>query len=448
MFKKIVNIGVSNLYDENLNRKIRISNLIAIITIVTMLGFIPVSIYFDVLGIQILNFLFLGTFLLHFYLHAKKHHNSAFYISCTYGVIYFTCGTIFYGLASNLQFFQLVMCLIAIVLFDKMAVLKTYLALSILSFFILVFYMKDKPGLIVLTDEMKSAQEVISIVNFSIFFFITIVFFIFFKQDNLNFQKAILHQKEIIEEQKKEMVDSINYAKRIQYAFMAHEKLLRRNLPEHFILFKPKDIVSGDFYWATKKNDAFYLAVCDSTGHGVPGAFMCLVNMSFLNEAISERSMSAPNEILNHVRKQLIENLGGGNDGMDAILMKFNNSNNGLKIEYAAANNEPILIRDNKITVLPKDKMPVGKGEKTESFTLHTIDVQKGDTLYLLTDGIADQFGGPKGKKFKFKQLEEILLANHHLSIIEQRNLLEKTFNDWKGELEQVDDILLVGIKI
>ena len=179
MFKKIENIGVSGNYDENLNRKIRISNLIAIITIATMLGFIPVSIYFDAIGIQILNFLFLFTFLFHFYLHKKKHHNAAFYISCTYGVIYFTCGTVFYGLASNLQFFQLVMCLIAIVLFDKMAVLKVYLSLAVLSFFILVFYMKNRPGLIVLTDEMKNAQEVISIVNFSIFFFITIVFFIF-----------------------------------------------------------------------------------------------------------------------------------------------------------------------------------------------------------------------------------------------------------------------------
>lgn len=448
MFKKIVNIGVSEGYDENLNRKIRISNLIAIITIATMLGFIPVSFLFDVLGIQILNILFLSVFLFHFYLHAKKHHNAAFYISCTYGVIYFTCGTIFYGLASNLQFFQLVMCLIAIVLFDKMAILKAYLSFSILSFFILVFYMKDRPGLIVLTDEMKHVQEIISIVNFSVFFFITIVFFIFFKQDNLNFQKAILHQKEIIEEQQKEMVDSINYAKRIQYTFLAHEKLLQRNLPEHFILFKPKDIVSGDFYWATKKGYAFYMAVCDSTGHGVPGAFMCLVNMSFLNEAISERNITAPNEILNHVRKQLIENLGGGNDGMDAILMKFENSGGGLKVEYAAANNEPILIRDNKVTLLPKDKMPVGRGEKTDSFTLHTIDVKKGDTLYLLTDGMADQFGGPKGKKFKFKQLEETLLANHNLPIAEQRNVLEKVFNSWKGNLEQVDDILLMGIKI
>ena len=448
MFKKIVNIGVSNINDENLNRKIRISNLIAIITIAVMVGFIPVSIYLDASGIMVLNFLFLFSSFLNFYLHSKKHHQSAFYISCSYGVIFFTFSTIFYGLGSNLQFFQLVMCLIAIVLFERMLVLKIYLTLAISSFFILVLYFKNKSGLMVLDEDMKKIQEIIGVINFLIFFFITIVFFIFFKQDNLLFQKAIVHQKEIIEEQQKEMVDSINYAKRIQYAFMAHEKLLQRNLPEHFVLFKPKDIVSGDFYWATKKNNAFYLAVCDSTGHGVPGAFMCLVNMSFLNEAISERNISAPNEILNHVRKQLIENLGGGNDGMDAILMKLENSDKGLKIEYAAANNEPILIRDNKVTVLAKDKMPVGKGEKTESFTLHTIDVQKGDTLYLLTDGIADQFGGPKGKKFKFKQLEEILLANHNLSLEQQKNLLEKTFNDWKGNLEQVDDILLVGIKI
>ncbi len=448
MFKNLVNTGVSSINDENLNRKIRVSNLIAIITIITMIGFIPAAIYFKVMGIIILNFLFLLSSILNFYLHTKRLHQTAFYISCSYGVIYFTFGTIFYGLSSNLQFFQLIMCLIAIVLFERMIVLKVYLTIAVSSFFILVFYMKDKPGLIIFTDEMRKAQDIISLINFFIFFLTTIIFFIFFKRDNAIFQKAIIHQKEIIEEQQKEMVDSINYAKRIQYALLANENLLKSNLPEHFVLFKPKDIVSGDFYWATKKNNAFYLAVCDSTGHGVPGAFMSLLNINFLNEAVNERNITAPHEIFNHVRKQLIESMDGRNDGMDAILLKFETKGSVLKVEYAAANNEPLLIRDNKLIILPKDKMPVGKGEKTESFTPNTIDLQKGDSLYMFTDGFADQFGGPKGKKFKFKQLEEILLANSKLSMEEQNKMLEKSFMSWKGNLEQVDDILFIGIKI
>lgn len=256
------------------------------------------------------------------------------------------------------------------------------------------------------------------------------------------------YQKKLIEEKQKETVDSINYAKRIQYTLLANEELLQNNLPQHFVLFKPKDIVSGDFYWATKKNNSFYLAAGDSTGHGVPGAFMSLLNINFLNEAINEKNISAPNEILNHVRKQLIEKMYGRNDGMDAILLKAENTNNTFKIQYAAANNEPVLIRNNKAIPLPKDKMPVGKGEKTESFTLQNMGVIKGDLLFLFTDGYADQFGGPKGKKFKYKQLEDILVANNNKPLIEQKELLEKTFNEWKGNLEQVDDVLLIGIKI
>ena len=273
-------------------------------------------------------------------------------------------------------------------------------------------------------------------------------------------KKEVEKQKYIIEEHQKEIVDSINYAKRIQYALLAHEELLNTYLPEHFVLFKPKDIVSGDFYWATHtkakdNSDLFYLAVCDSTGHGVPGAFMSLLNIGFLSEAINEKEIFKPNEILNYVRQRLISSIGQDEqkDGMDAILVKFEPQaflkNNGIvKIEYAAANNEPILIRDNQVIELPKDKMPVGKGELTQSFTLQTIELQKGDTLYLYTDGYADQFGGPKGKKFKYKQLNELLLSVNKEPPAIQAEILRETFKNWRGNLEQVDDVCIIGIKI
>jgi tetratricopeptide (TPR) repeat protein len=218
-------------------------------------------------------------------------------------------------------------------------------------------------------------------------------------------QKEEVHrQKEIIEEHQKETIDSINYAKRIQYALLAQDDLLSQYIPNHFVLFNPKDIVSGDFYWAAEHNQKFYLAVCDSTGHGVPGAFMSLLNMGFLSEAIKEKSIEEPHEVLNYVRRRLIDSIGndGQKDGMDAILICVDR--NSEIITYAAANNEPILIRENEVIALPKDRMPVGKGEKDNSFTLHTISAKSGDVLYLYTDGYADQFGGPKGKKYKYKQ--------------------------------------------
>jgi serine phosphatase RsbU (regulator of sigma subunit) len=263
----------------------------------------------------------------------------------------------------------------------------------------------------------------------------------------VNQKKEIEHQKHIVEEHQRETIDSINYARRIQYALLANDDLLKRNLKEHFVLFKPKDIVSGDFYWATEHNDKFYLAVCDSTGHGVPGAFMSLLNIGFLSEAIKEKNIVQPNEVLNYVRKRLIETIGNnGQDGMDAILLCFDKSSN--TITYSAANNEPILMNENEIVELPKDKMPVGKGERTDSFSLHKMEFKKGDVLYLYTDGYADQFGGPKGKKFKYKPLNELLLSNISLPMVDQKEGLMLSFNKWKGNLEQVDDICIIGIRI
>lgn len=269
------------------------------------------------------------------------------------------------------------------------------------------------------------------------------------QNDLIQIQKAELQiQKELVEEHQKETLDSIHYAKRIQTALISNSDFITEHIPNNFIYFNPKDIVSGDFYWATLHNNKFYLAVCDSTGHGVPGAFMSLLNMGFLSEAIKEKNIEKPNEIFNYVRERLTTTIShdGQKDGMDGILICIDKKNN--TIEYSAANNEPVLIRHNEIIELPKDKMPVGVGEKNESFTSQAIVLKPGDTLYLYTDGFADQFGGPKGKKFKYRQLNELLLNAKAASLIEQKNLLASTFDNWRGNLEQVDDVLVIGIKI
>ena len=285
------------------------------------------------------------------------------------------------------------------------------------------------------------------------------------QRDEITEQKEVVeHQKNLVEEHQKEIIDSITYAKRIQYTLLANKQLLSTNLPEHFVLFKPKDIVSGDFYWASEKSrqstinknekiKRFYIAACDSTGHGVPGAFMSLLNISFLNEAVNEKNIVEPHEILDHVRKRLIENMDGGQDGMDCILIKIETQTSNIQhplssITYAAANNSPAIIKNGQLISLDTDKMPVGKGEKTTPFTLRTIELEKGDSLYLYTDGYVDQFGGPKGKKFKYKQLNELLVSVANLPAIEQSQLLNQRFDDWKGNLEQVDDMLVIGIRI
>ncbi len=326
-----------------------------------------------------------------------------------------------------------------------------------------------------LNDENILKQNEIEKKRNSLYFFIILSFILIFagvfiyraynqkNKANIIIQEQkneVEKQKQIIEEKQKEILDSIQYAKRIQYTLLAHDSLLKENLREkenhqsftndYFVLFKPKDIVSGDFYWATKHANHFYLAVCDSTGHGVPGAFMSLLNISFLNEAISEKGIHQPNEVLNYVRNRLIESISkdGAQDGMDGILLRLANENGVISIDYAAANNPPILLCSNTLTSLPYDKMPIGKSIKTDNFVNYKINTSAGDMLYLYTDGYADQFGGLKGKKFKYKQLNELLLANADKPVDIQKQLLTKVFDDWKGNLEQVDDVCIIGLRV
>jgi len=260
--------------------------------------------------------------------------------------------------------------------------------------------------------------------------------------------KIISSQKHLVEEKQKEILDSIHYAKRIQTTIIANQPFIDKNIQENFVLFNPKDIVSGDFYWATKRDHLFYLAICDSTGHGVPGAFMSVLNIGFLVEAINEKGILEPHRVFDYVRDRLENTISkeGQKDGFDGILLCYDTITK--QMTYSAANNEPILIRDNQIIELPKDKMPVGIGERKEPFKLYTIESNKGDIIYFYTDGYADQFGGPKGKKFKYKPLNELLLSMNQASMDEQKNTLQVTFDKWKGTLEQVDDVCIIGIKI
>jgi serine phosphatase RsbU (regulator of sigma subunit) len=262
-------------------------------------------------------------------------------------------------------------------------------------------------------------------------------------------QKRIVEeQKHVVEEKQKEIIDSINYAKRIQYTLLAHADFLKENLPAHFVYFHPKDIVSGDFYWAAKRDNKFYLAVCDSTGHGVPGAFMSLLNIGFLSEAINEKGMEEPGEVLDYVRERLITNISkeGQQDGFDGILICMDTESN--QIRYAAANNAPLLVRDGAYAELAADRMPVGIGERKECFKTYVIEKQAGDLLFLYTDGYADQFGGPKGKKFKYKALNELLLKHAQKQPSEQKAILSEEFENWRGSLEQIDDVCVIGIRL
>jgi len=266
-------------------------------------------------------------------------------------------------------------------------------------------------------------------------------------------QKLIIeHQKELVEEKHKEITDSINYAERIQRSFLASKEMLDVNLKDYFVFFKPKDIVSGDFYWASKLNNGnFVFSVADSTGHGVPGAIMSILNISSLEKSIEKET--EPNEILNETRRIIIERLKkdgsreGGKDGMDCSLLVLNSDK--TKLHLAAAHNPVWIVRNEKLIEFKADKMPVGKHDKdTQSFTLQTTDIQKGDVIYCLTDGFADQFGGTKGKKYMLKNLKNLFLQMSAMPMKEQEDKLTREFSDWKGGHEQVDDVCILGVRI
>ena len=285
------------------------------------------------------------------------------------------------------------------------------------------------------------------------FIFIILIFVILFylrtrKSRNLLAlsNKIIENKNFLLEEKQKEITDSINYAKRIQSTLLENVKELEGFEHDYFILFMPKDIVSGDFYWMKRKESDYFISVCDSTGHGVPGAFMSLLNSSMMNEAVVTKNISDPGNIFDSTRSGLMANLSHENskDGMDAILMSFSNS----KIKYAAANNKPVLVRKRELIELNCDKMPVGYSENTSQFQTFDLEAQNGDMIYLYTDGFADQFGGPKGKKFKYSNLNKLLISISDEDLSKQKALLEKSLKEWMGDLEQVDDICVLGIRI
>ena len=262
----------------------------------------------------------------------------------------------------------------------------------------------------------------------------------------------IREQKDKIEWQQKELSESLEYAKSIQSALLTDMRQFSKAFPDSFILFKPRDIVSGDFYWFSRKGNFVAFAAADCTGHGVPGAFMSMLGMSFLNEIVSKCIPNA-NTILNRLRENVMKalhqtgDIGEQKDGMDIALCVMDLDEK--QLQFAGAFNPLYLIRNGELTETRGDKMPIGVNAIVEkSFDRHEFKLQEGDIIYLFSDGYADQFGGPDDKKFRYKTLKEKLLRLHKEPMEKQKMELERIFYNWKGSTEQLDDVLLIGIKI
>ncbi len=259
-------------------------------------------------------------------------------------------------------------------------------------------------------------------------------------------------QKEQIEFIHNEVSQSINYATRLQSSILPGFEIIKDFVSDHFVLYKPKDKVSGDFYWWSIVEDHLIIAVADCTGHGVPGAFMSMLGTSFLREIVVKEYMTNPGIILKRLRKEIIHTLkqkgtsGEQKDGMDMALIAINKDN--LESLYAGANNPLYLVRNGELIEIKGDKMPISIHIRMEPFINNNLKLEKGDCIYLFTDGFADQFGGPKNRKFMYKQFKDILLLNCHKSMAEQKEIIESAFDNWRGDGEQIDDVTVLGIKI
>jgi len=271
------------------------------------------------------------------------------------------------------------------------------------------------------------------------------------QKEEIQEQKEVAEmQRDQITYQKKHITDSIHYALRIQRAILPSLELFTDEI-EHFVLYKPRDIVSGDFYWVNKKDNLWIVIAADCTGHGVPGAFMSMLGVSFLNEIVINKHIHKPDQILNALRDNIINALkqvaseSGVKDGMDISVCAIDFSTGVL--EWAGANNPLFLVQNGELNHVKADKMPVAIHDRMDPFTLNTFKLNKGDTFYTFSDGYVDQFGGANQKKFLSKNFKDVIMAIQDKSMYEQGVKLDEVFEEWKRDVEQVDDVTLIGLR-
>jgi serine phosphatase RsbU (regulator of sigma subunit) len=349
---------------------------------------------------------------------------------------------------------------------------------SMLFYFLMVFSidslaLKYGKEYLPISDHINQYFFIDKLAHVMVFFFINVSIYhlrkvnfryedrLFVKNQILNDQnhklqensRKILQQKEIIEQHSTAINDSINYAAMIQQAVLLPPDFMNDWGLSNFILYKPKAVVSGDFYWGISRKDSLVIVAADCTGHGVPGAFMSMLGLTFLDDIFSTCELRKASEILNILREQVIHKLRQkGNiyemrDGMDISVSIINRTAGTL--EFAGANNPLYLIRDGNLIKIPADKMPIGIYSSAQNlFTNNTSDLKIDDRIYMFSDGYADQFGGVNGKKLTYRHFQEVLLQHHKKPMEEQKVILDNYFEEWRGEHVQVDDVLLIGIQI
>jgi sigma-B regulation protein RsbU (phosphoserine phosphatase) len=445
---KIANLGIDKDTPFYVSNKIKLFNNANLVILLVNVVYLAIGTAFCFHWATALTAYSFVSNIVAFFLVKHGRYKLAFNFTMIYGVVFLTCFTFLFGNVNNSYFYFLFLPVVCNLMFDNLKTGLTYFIISLVFMIANIYIIGNYEPYYKLTGDLR-------FIGYPNVIFSALLIFLgvrLFKQENVKYAGEIETQRKVLEEKNTEITDSINYAKKIQQALLPGEDEFKTHFQEAFVLLKPKDIVSGDFYWMTEKSSKLFYATADCTGHGVPGGFMTMLGISFLDEIVNEKGVLEPAQILNELRERIIVALkqtgisGESKDGMDIALCCIDKKKNIL--QYAAANNSIYIIKDEKITEYKPDKQPCGFSHETKSFTQHEIKIEQGDSIYSFTDGFADQFGGPKGKKFKYRQLEDLLLSNYSLTAGEQSNILANTFDKWKGELEQVDDVLIIGVKI
>lgn len=420
------------------------------------------------------------------YLNYRRKHNWAIFNICASSIL--IVGLYYWVKGGLLVFYFFIPVMLSVVLYDKRS---RYLPLVIvnLAIMVLLTIVLYKNNWLFRTPYPDTPKLFAFILNFFIAFLIVFIIAYHFQAETNKSRKSLYHKnilfelqseeitaqrdairmhKEELESKNTRITDSIKYAKNIQTALLPRMELLDQILPEHFILLRPRDIVSGDFYWFSYIEDLAIIAAVDCTGHGIPGAFMSMLGSAYLNEIVNKEYITHPAVILRRLRKEVIRSLHQeednceSKDGMDIALCVIDREK--MKLQFAGATNSMYLVRhkdaphvesfrktehgDHILFEIKGDRQSISVDFSDRSFTMHEIDYQEGDSVYLFSDGYADQFGGPDGKKFGYGNFRHQLLKNCTEEMGVQKTMLEECIDNWKGDFSQVDDIIVVGVKL
>jgi len=459
-WNKISNLGLEEFTEEEIllnHRNTLLLNRLSMVLVLIMTTYFPIEIIFH--GYVLVPVIFIQIVLMAVTLliNKKKKYKAAIYyfMAMSLMLVYPTVFLVPDGGGTALF---LLPCSIIGLLFLKNNFLSfSYWLISVLLYISTVLLRPYIPhGIDVPEETLKMFYPIFVCIVFIMFYFVLR----YLKNINEDYGKTIEKQKSKIQhdglllaEKNKEITDSINYAKRIQEAILPPLDIIKKHLPLSFVLYQPKDIVAGDFYWFEQVENHSFIAAADCTGHGVPGALVSVVCSNALNRSLHESEITEPGKLLDNTRELVLDTLSKNDkdvkDGMDISLCRItpNGDRAAYDISWAGANNSLLYFQNGELKELNPDKQPVGKTEIKKPFTTHDIQLRKGDLLLLYTDGYSDQFGGPKGKKFKFNNLKKIIAENSAENPETINTKLQTAFENWKGELEQIDDVCIIGIR-